>query len=134
MSADLVLDPSQVEATLPEYNLLLDDFSYTSGNKYAEFMKGDKVAGYGLTALIAGGATAVAIKTGLFAKLWKFLAVAVASLWKFLAVIVAGIAAYIRKLFGKVLRRANNSKSPRQELPPAPQLQAASRISENDRN
>ncbi len=64
-------------------------------------MKGDKVAGYGLTALVVGGAAAAAVKTGLFAKLIKFLLVSAAALWKFMLAIVLGIGAFIKKLFNR---------------------------------
>ena len=73
MSADLVLNPNQVGSAVPEFEKLLTGFSYLAGQKYSEFRAGDKVAEYGLTALIAGGAAAAAIKSGLFAKLWKFI-------------------------------------------------------------
>jgi hypothetical protein len=37
------------------------------------FQPGDRLAGYGLTALVGGGAVAVAAKTGLLQKFGKFL-------------------------------------------------------------
>jgi len=43
------------------------------GQRYAEFRPGDKIAEYGLAALITGGAAAVALKTGLFQKFWKLI-------------------------------------------------------------
>jgi len=50
----------------------LDGFRFKSGEKYAEFTQGDKIAKYGLTALIAGGAGAAATKFGIFKFLGKF--------------------------------------------------------------
>jgi len=73
MDVDLVLDPTQVASTVPEFDQLLTGFEFTSGNRYAEFMAGDKIAEYGLTALVAGGAGAALAKSGLLAKLWKVL-------------------------------------------------------------
>ena len=75
MSADLVLGTEMVPTVVPEFENLLSGFSFVQGQKYSEFRAGDKVAEYGLTALIAGGAAAAAIKTGLFAKFWKLIVV-----------------------------------------------------------
>jgi uncharacterized membrane-anchored protein len=74
MNADLVIAPEDLETVLPEFDGLLAGFGYSEGNRYAEFKKGDKVAAYGLTALIVGGAGAVALKTGLLARFWKWIA------------------------------------------------------------
>lgn len=73
MSADLVLGNEMVPMVVPQFESLLTGFSFIQGQKYSEFRAGDKVAEYGLTALIAGGAAAAAIKTGLFAKFWKLI-------------------------------------------------------------
>jgi len=73
MSADLVLGTNLVQTVVPEFERLLTGYSFVQGQKYSEFRSGDKVAEYGLTALIAGGAAAAAIKSGLFAKFWKLI-------------------------------------------------------------
>ena len=62
MTVSLVVDPNQVAATVPAFNDLLKSYSFNSGQGYAEFRAGDKIAKYGLTALVAGGAGAVAAK------------------------------------------------------------------------
>jgi len=49
----------------------METFAYKSGGKYAEFRQGDKVAKYGLTALVVGGGVALAAKSGLLGKLFK---------------------------------------------------------------
>lgn len=79
MDVDLVLSPQDVDAALPEFEKLLDGFEYVEGESYAEFRSGDKVAEYGLAALIAGGAGAVAYKTGILAKFWKVIVGVVAA-------------------------------------------------------
>lgn len=89
MSANLVADPAQLSATLPTFRSLLEGYSFQSGQKYGDFREGDKVAEYGLTALVTGGAAAVALKTGLFKKFWKLI------VFGFLAV-----AAFVKRLFG----------------------------------
>ena len=71
MDADLVLAPEHLASALPEFNQVLGDFAFKPGQKYAEFRQGDKIAAYGLTALVVGGAGAAAVKSGLLAKLWK---------------------------------------------------------------
>jgi uncharacterized membrane-anchored protein len=73
MHADLVVSPTELAEATPQFNGLLENFSFRAGNRYAEFRSGDKVAAYGLTALIAGGVGAAAMKSGLLGKLWKFL-------------------------------------------------------------
>jgi uncharacterized membrane-anchored protein len=74
VSATLVEDSEKIAAARPHLDTLLGAFGFKSGNKYAEFRPGDKVAEYGLVALVAGGAGAVAAKTGLLAALIKLLA------------------------------------------------------------
>jgi uncharacterized membrane-anchored protein len=73
MDVDLVLGPDIVSDVLPRFASVLGGFSFKSGHSYAEFRPGDKVAEYGLAALVAGGATAIAFKTGLLAKFWKLI-------------------------------------------------------------
>lgn len=84
MKADLVLDPAIVDSTVPKFQFLLTGFSFLQGNTYAEFRAGDKIAEYGLATLVAGGATAIAAKTGLLAKLWKLIIAVIAGLIAFL--------------------------------------------------
>lgn len=90
MRISLVIDPEKMTATLPAFHSLLNGYSFSSGHTYAEFRSGDKIAEYGLTALIAGGGAAVALKFGLLQKLWKVIVVA--------AVAVVG---FFKKLFAR---------------------------------
>lgn len=94
MEVALVCDPPQLAGVTPVANKLLGDYSFTPGKRYAEWKKGDKIAGYGLAALITGGGVAVAAKSGLLAKILKVLA-------KFGLFIVAAGAALAKKFFGK---------------------------------
>jgi len=84
MNVDLVLDPSLVNDAVPKFDSLLSGFSFLPGSTYSEFRPGDKVAKYGLATLVAGGATAIAVKTGLLAKLWKLIVALIAGLIAFL--------------------------------------------------
>lgn len=70
MKVDLVADASALPLVLPSFDGVVATTAFTSGNTYAEWRAGDKVAAYGLTALVAGGAAA---KLGLFGKLWKLI-------------------------------------------------------------
>lgn len=53
--------------------LLSGNYTYVAGQRYAEFKEGDKIAEYGLAALVLGGAGAVAFKMGFLQKFWKLL-------------------------------------------------------------
>ncbi len=89
MNVDLVLGPGDLAEALPRFEELMASMEYQEGERYAQFTAGDKVAEYGLAALVAGGGVAIAAKTGLLAKFWK--------------VIVAGIVAvgaFAKKIFG----------------------------------
>lgn len=75
MKVTLVADPSEFGPTLPKFRSVLDGYAFKEGQKYAEWKKGDKIAAYGLSALVVGGAAAVAAKAGAFKGLWKLLVV-----------------------------------------------------------
>jgi uncharacterized membrane-anchored protein len=94
MSATLLVDPEEMTGSLPGYRSLLADYTFQSGHLYTEYRQGDKVAQYGLAALIAGGAAVGAAKLGLFA----WLAVFFKKAWKLIVVAVAAVAAGLRKL------------------------------------
>jgi len=94
MSAILVTESSALDSDRQEIENIIANFSYKKGKRYAEFVQGDKVAKYGLTALIAGGAGAAAVKFGLFkflAKGWKIVAIAAIAFLAFIRKIVKGI-------------------------------------------
>ncbi len=94
MSVVLIVDPAKLPATLPVSKQIMSGFTYKQGQRYAEWKAGDKVATYGLAALIAGGGTALAAKSGLLAKFGK------AIIFVILA-IVGGISAFFKKIFGR---------------------------------
>jgi uncharacterized membrane-anchored protein len=72
MTATLVSPPDELASAVPMVDKLLDGYRYRPGNTYAEFVPStDKLAEYGLTALVVGGAGAALVKSGLLAKLWK---------------------------------------------------------------
>lgn len=95
MSATLVSDPEHLDADMKAFKAALLGFDFASGEKYSEYREGDKMAAYGLGALIAGGAAAVATKKGF----WAVLATFFASAWKFIALAVVGAGTWLRSLF-----------------------------------
>jgi uncharacterized membrane-anchored protein len=88
-------------ATMNELSLVKADISrvlnipeFSEGSKYKNFNSStDKVAEYGIGALVAGGILA---KTGAFALIGKFLLAA----WKFILLGIAAAWGAIKKLFG----------------------------------
>jgi uncharacterized membrane-anchored protein len=91
MQVSLVAAPDRMAAAMPEFRRLLKDYAFISGRDYGSWRAGDKVAEYGLGALAAGGAVALAAKTGFLAKFWKFI----------VAGVIAAVAA-VKRLFGGV--------------------------------
>jgi uncharacterized membrane-anchored protein len=82
----------KVRADMPQV-LAMTDFD--SGERYADYdSKTDKLAAYGIAALVAGG---IAGKAGLFAKLGLMLL----ALKKFVIIGIAAIAGFFRKLLGR---------------------------------
>lgn len=77
MEVTLLVPPERLEEELPWFRSALTGFRYVEGEDYASFRQGDKVAAYGLAALVTGGAVAVAAKSGLLGKLWKVIVVGV---------------------------------------------------------
>ncbi len=109
MSVDLIASPTEYSALTTQFNSLMAGFTYNQGNRYSDFVAGDKVAEYGLTALIVGGAGAVALKTGLLAKLWKFILIGI------MALIGA-----IKKLFKSIFGKEEKIEDPTQPAPLPP--------------
>lgn len=97
MSVILVSDPEHLNVDIKEFKSALNGFEFVQGERYAEWKQGDKVAEYGLGALVLGGAAAVATKKGLWAVLGGLLAAG----WKILAglavVAVAGLGSFFKK-------------------------------------
>ena len=90
----LIEDRSHVDATLPQFREILRSHQYSGGESYAEYRQGDRIAQYGLGALVLGGAAAAAAKFGLFAPLILFIKKA----WKVVAAAVVGAVMWIKNL------------------------------------
>jgi uncharacterized membrane-anchored protein len=88
---------NQLEAVREPAKTLLSAVDFSEGLRYRDYISGDKVASYGVTALIAGGAGAVAVKAGLFKKFWKLIVLGVAAL-----------GGALKKIFGSRTRAQEN--------------------------
>jgi len=95
MHAILVSDPESLDRDIAEFKTALGGYEFASGERYSEFRAGDRVAEYGLAALVLGGAAAVATKSG-FGK----------AIGKFVVVGVAALGSAIVALFRRLTRRA----------------------------
>jgi len=83
---------ADIEQRAPQ---ILGMVNFNDGNRYADFdPRMDKVAEYGIAALVAGG---VAAKLGFFKLLWVFILAAK----KFIIIGIAAMVAGIKKVFGK---------------------------------
>jgi len=105
MSVLLIVDPEKLSTTMPAYRDLIANYSYQTGQTYAEYRPGDKVAKYGLAALVLGGAAVGAAKLGLFTSLLVLFKKA----FKLVIVAIVAIIASIKKLFGKIFGRRQTS-------------------------
>ena len=100
MDAVLVSDPQNLEADIKEFKTALKGFDYVSGERYSEWKQGEKIAAYGLGALVLGGAAAVATKKGFWALLGGLLAAG----WK----VVAGVAVALLAGIGSIFKKKNS--------------------------
>ena len=81
-----------IEASAPEIVSLAN---FTEGNRYADFNKStDKIAAYGLAALVAGG---IAAKAGLF----KVILAALLAAKKFVIIALVAVAALLKRIFSR---------------------------------
>lgn len=109
MNVTLVTDtPGFKAAEADAEKLLAGNFSYVAGQKYAEFKAGDKVAAYGLSALVLGGGVAAAAKLGWLAALGNWFGKA----WKAIVVVCVALGAALRKLLNKVTGANPEQKPP----------------------
>lgn len=116
MSTVVVTGPQELEAVRGDVETVMSTFSYKDGRRYAEFREGDRMAKYGLAALIAGGAGAAAAKTGLLAAFGKVLA----KLGKALVFVVIAVLAFFRKIIASVVRGIRGPGASRTRMPGRP--------------
>jgi uncharacterized membrane-anchored protein len=98
MEVVLIVDPKDVPATLPQFKNLLAGYSFQTGQSYAEYRQGDKVAKYGLAALVVGGAAVGAAKLGLLTPIL----LALKKAWKLVVIGFAAVVGFFKKMFRKI--------------------------------
>ena len=91
----------QLKDISADYRAVLSTFAFKGGQNYSEYKDGDKLAEYGLAALVAGGGVALAAKSGLLAKFGILLAKGGKALIVAIVAIGAGIANFAKRVFGK---------------------------------
>lgn len=117
MSVTLVDEPRNLAKAKPAVEQVISAFTYVQGKRYAEWVPGDKVAEYGLTALVAAGAGAAAAKLGFFGLLAKLFAKG----GKLVVLALAGVGAAIMKFWNALRGKASARPAPRPGNPdPAP--------------
>jgi uncharacterized membrane-anchored protein len=95
LSMNAVSGMGQLAQIRADMQPLIQVAEFNDGHRYAQFnSKTDRLAEYGLGALIAGG---VAAKLGLFAKLGALLL----PLWKFILAGLVGLGGFLGRMFGK---------------------------------
>lgn len=100
-SVTLVAGPEELEAIKPELSRIIDHYEYKQGKRYTDFIAGkDRIAEVGLTALVAGGAGAAAAKSGLLAKIFGPLLLALKKFWIIILAVIGGLFAKLKSLFG----------------------------------
>ncbi|HEY2494578.1 MAG TPA: DUF2167 domain-containing protein [Paenibacillus sp.] len=117
VSAILVSDPAHLEADRKSFeSMVLSNFSVNSGERYEDFDEStDKLAEYGLTGLIVGGAgLVVAKKVGLIALIVVFFK-------RFGVVVVAAIVGGWRVLRGRSKKKDEEPTYPNSNEPPTDQ-------------
>lgn len=105
MEVTLVGDPETYSEAVPKVKQLLAGYTFTEGNKYSQWVPGDKVAQYGLAGLVAGGTLAAAAKSGLLAKLGLLLA----KMGKLVIVLVVGAGAAVMSIFRRIFGGASDN-------------------------
>lgn len=103
--AILVSDPANLSADLAQYRNALGGFAYLPDKKYEAHQAGDKVAAYGLGALVAGGAAAAVVKSGLFAGIFAAILKFGVAFYKLIAVGAVAAFAAFRKRIGQLFGR-----------------------------
>lgn len=101
MEVTLICDLEDMDMILPTYQDLLLGHNYKDGKSYADYKQGDKIAEYGLTALITGGAIYGAAKLGLLGSIMAF----GKKFLKFIIIGLVAIGAAFKKFFARMAGR-----------------------------
>ncbi|MGH7084766.1 MAG: DUF2167 domain-containing protein [Acetobacteraceae bacterium] len=99
VNAQLVTDPRDFDSDLEAFRSALRRVSFVQGQRYAEFRQGDKMAAYGLGALIVGGAAAATASSGALKAFVKVIALGVMGA-------LAAVGGFFKHRFGRKTPRA----------------------------
>ncbi|WP_442677992.1 DUF2167 domain-containing protein [Sphingomonas sp. ASY06-1R] len=115
MKAILVSDPAHFRDDLPQYRQAMAGFSYLPGKHYVQRTSDVRMAEYGIGALVAGGAAAIAAKTGLLATLFGGLLTFGTAFYKLFALgavaVFAGLRSRTRLLLGRFREVEGNDRA-----------------------
>lgn len=103
MTVLLVATPENMNVAIVDFKQKLNGFEFNVGEKYTEFKQGDKVAEYGLAALILGGAAAVATKKGF----WAVLAGLFAGLWKLIFIPIILFFSRVKEMIVSIFKKSD---------------------------
>lgn len=103
--AILVSDPTNLTADLQQYRVALSGFAYLPDKKYEDHKAGDKMAAYGLGALVAGGAAAAVVKSGLFAGIFAVILKFGVAFYKLIIVGAVALVAMLRRRIAALFNR-----------------------------
>jgi uncharacterized membrane-anchored protein len=112
LSLNIISTMSRIESVRASAQDLARTAEFDAGARYADYQKGDKLAGFGLAGLVAaGGGLAVAKKAGLLALVLAFAKKG----FVLIAAAGAAIVTWFRKTFGR--RRKDDDPSPSRPTP-----------------
>ncbi|WP_420139531.1 DUF2167 domain-containing protein [Sphingomonas sp.] len=114
MKAILVSDPVHFRGDLSQFRSAMSGFSYLPGKHYQPQTSSPKMAEYGISALVAGGAAALAAKTGLLSNILTMLLQSGLAFYKLIIVGAVALWAGVRsrtKLLLQRFRRAEGGGS-----------------------
>jgi uncharacterized membrane-anchored protein len=103
MNVTLVASPANIGKAIVDFKEKLNGFEFNAGEKYTEFKQGDKIAEYGLAALILGGAAAVATKKGFWAVLAGFFAAA----WKLIFIPIILFFTKVKEMIVSIFKKSD---------------------------
>src|SRR5262249_52631836 len=87
MKATLVSDPQHLDQHTADFKTALTGYSFVAGERYSEFRSGDRIAEYGLAALVLGGAAVGATETGFIKTFGKLSVIGVVALGSAIAAV-----------------------------------------------
>lgn len=92
--------PEQMAYAIPDFKGMVNTIFYKAGQGYEDYSHGDKIADFGLKALmIGGGAAVLSSPGGGIAKLFK-------RIWKLLVIGAIAVATFFKKLFRRPAKPA----------------------------